>query len=396
MSNAEFRRIENDYRATQVNATNFNDVVGEISTLQSRSKYEINLIRFPAELGTDPSMQHYVTFAINVRGKSKFNGDRLFEVIKNPNGAQLTTEELSNSTKTLAKAAGAVVGASIGNMVAKKVVDAVPRTGSNNISRNAGAGAVDTVVTAAGAAAGAAAGYAVGSAVGDILSFSQMLKPDTSYRISDVITLHMEEKPSVKYSAEYANKDLGTLAGVLAQSGGKDLVDTVKNLGNMSGELAAAAALGLAKLPSIFGATDVKSILSASGKVALNPFREVLFEAIDFRTFNFKYRLMPRSAAEADSVKNIIRLFKFHMHPELSTNRLFFIYPGEFQITYYFKNKENNYFHKFRPCVLTDLQIDYGGEQFSSFKDGKPNEINLQLTFRETELLTKELITQGY
>lgn len=371
--------------------------VGNIVNTSSRGKFDINVLRFPEVLGTDPGLQHYVTFAINVRGKSKYSdsSDRLFTVTKN-NAAQLTPEELSNATEGLAKIGGAALGASIGSMVTKKIAGAVNKTGGTTAASSAGKKAVDLGIRAGGAAAGALVGAKVGETVGEIINSTELLKPDVSYRISDVIALHLEEKPSVKYSAQYANKDLGTLAGVLGQTGGGDLTDTLSNLKNMGGEVASAAILGLAKLPSMFGATDIKSVIGAGAKVALNPFREVLFEAIDFRSFNFKYRLMPKNERESRQIYNIIRLFKFHMHPELSKNRLFFIYPAEFQITYYFKNQQNQYFHNFAPCVLTDLQVDYGGEQFTSFRDGSPGEVNLTLSFRETEILTKEKIIEGF
>ncbi len=84
------------------------------------------------------------------------------------------------------------------------------------------------------------------------------------------------------------------------------------------------------------------------------------------------------------------------MHPELSANKLFFIYPSEFQIAYYYERNENTYFHKFKPCVLESMEVTYGGDQFSSFYDGVPTEVNMALTFRETEILTKQQIKQGY
>jgi hypothetical protein len=84
------------------------------------------------------------------------------------------------------------------------------------------------------------------------------------------------------------------------------------------------------------------------------------------------------------------------MHPELSTNKLFFIYPSEFEISYIFEGKENEYFHKFKPCVLESMDVTYGGEQYSSFTDGKPTEVNLSLTFKETEILTKSQVKVGY
>jgi hypothetical protein len=83
------------------------------------------------------------------------------------------------------------------------------------------------------------------------------------------------------------------------------------------------------------------------------------------------------------------------MHPELSPNKLFFIYPSEFEIRYFFKNDENHYFHKIGTCALTDMQVDYGGEQFSSFEDGAPTEIGLSLTFRELEQVTTQGVQYG-
>ena len=375
----------------------FDSDIGSLVTKSNTSKYKINLIRFPEDLGQSPSIKHYVTFSINIRGKSKYNqgAERLFAVTRD-NQAQLSANELADTTKGFAKVAGAAIGGSIASMGFNKVAAAVKKTGGKTALSATGKKTVDLLGQGVAIGAGAAAGAFAGSKVGDIINSTELLKPDTSYRISDVIALHLEEKPSVKYSANYSNKDLGTLAGILGQTGGGDLSDSIQKASQMGGEIGSAAILGLAKLPSIFGGADIKSVIGAGAKVALNPFREVLFEAIDFRTFSFRYRLMPKSKNETQRIQDIINLFKFHMHPELSKNRLFFVYPAEFQINYFFDNKVNNYFHKFAPCVLTDLQVDYGGEQFSSFKDGAPSEVNLSLTFRETEILTKEKIIQGY
>ena len=80
----------------------------------------------------------------------------------------------------------------------------------------------------------------------------------------------------------------------------------------------------------------------------------------------------------------------------LRKGKLFFIYPSEFNITYYFGNKINPYFHKFTTCVLESMDVSYGGDQFSSFRNGEPTEINMSLTFRELEVLTKSMINQGF
>jgi len=38
------------------------------------------------------------------------------------------------------------------------------------------------------------------------------------------------------------------------------------------------------------------------------------------------------------------------------------------------------------------MEVSYGGEQYSSFADGTPTEINMNLVFRETEIITKNML----
>jgi hypothetical protein len=84
------------------------------------------------------------------------------------------------------------------------------------------------------------------------------------------------------------------------------------------------------------------------------------------------------------------------MHPELTPAKLFYIYPSEFDIQYFYKDRENPYVHKFARCALTDMQIEYGGEQFATFEDGSPVEVGLLLSFRELEQMTSERVKDGY
>ncbi len=339
---------------------------------QKRSKYQINLLKYPEELGND-DLLHYVQFSINIRGKSKFSADKKlkdFTIKRDANGAGLSTEALSSNSL---RQTTAVAAAASGGIAVSALADTVAK--SINVS-----GSVSKVAKFAGGAAGAVAGFAGVN--------QPILSPDTSYRISDVITLHVDSPPTVKYGINYSNKDLGTLTGLL--SGG--VFDTDQSLKNAGSEALAAFGATMAKLPSAVGAADIGSALGVASKTALNPFREVVFESVDFRSFSFKYKFLPKSKKESDDIKKIIDLLKFHMHPEVSKSKLFFIYPSEFQIQYFFQGKKNRYFHEFKPCVLENMDVNYGGETFSSFADGQPTEINMALTFRETEILTKENI----
>lgn len=361
MSQADLRRIDNK--------------IGEPSWT------EMGLYRYPENLGGTEE-PHYVTFEINIRGKTSQAQNApakiRYEVTRNSQtaaGADISSTTLRGAASV---ASGAAAGAAVTG-IARSITKAIAKTGQVS-------GKAKTALAVGGALTGAAAGTAVGSAV----MFGSILKPDKIFRITDYISLQLDGPPSVKYGMQYANKDLGTLIGLL--SGG-----SFENNDFIKGTSAAAQAVGLqfAKLPGAFGAGDLSSAIGKAAGVALNPFREVIFEAVDFRSFQFKYKFLPKSAEETRSIKKIIELFRYHMHPELHSSKLFFIYPAEFQITYWYKGTENPFLFKFRPVVLESMDVNYGGETFTSFKDGAPTEINLTLLFRETEILTKNLFDSG-
>lgn len=358
------------------NAVN-DSIINDIATNQDKyksttNKWNLNLIQYPENLGSSDAKQ-FVLFNINVRGKSQYNKENRIAEVRREDSAQLSEEELARASKVSSVASGALAGAAIPSLVANFSSSAVSRT----------------LTTGASGKIAKGVGIVGGGIAGGVVSSMGLLKPDTSYRISDAIALYISEPPSVKYNAQYSNKDLGTLAGLVGGISG------VNSVMSGEGEGAQALLMQFAKVPSMLG-VNAQDIIGASAKVALNPFKEVLFESIDFRSFAFKYRFMPKSETESKAVFDIIQQFKFHMHPELSENKLFFIYPSEFEISYFYEQTENKYFHKFKPCVLESLDVNYGGEQYSSFKGGNPTEINLSLVFRETEILTKQQIKNGY
>ena len=57
----------------------------------------------------------------------------------------------------------------------------------------------------------------------------------------------------------------------------------------------------------------------------------------------------------------------------------------------------NDFYGRIGTCVLENVTTNYTpGDKVRSFADGAPTQITMALTFRETELLTKEKINQGY
>jgi hypothetical protein len=212
-------------------------------------------------------------------------------------------------------------------------------------------------------------------------------------RLKTAIALHIPNQLLVRYGVTYGEEDLVDFASgaemLKALSGDNKFSNTV--------DATAAAASNLALR---IGA-QANAVSAATG-LAANPKKEQVFKGVDFRTFTFEYQFFPRDRDEADNVKNIIEQFKFHMHPEFKgAGELLFIYPSEFDIVYYTNGSENKNIHKHTSCVLTEMSVNYTPNGvFNTFFDSKtgggmPTQINVNLTFRELQILNKELVKGG-
>ena len=75
--------------------------------------------------------------------------------------------------------------------------------------------------------------------------------------------------------------------------------------------------------------------------------------------------MAPKDEDEQLECKNIIKLFRFHMAPELKgTNHRYMTLPSTFDIHYMYQPspetaKENDFYHKIATCVLTKCNVDY-------------------------------------
>lgn len=348
----------------------------------TKENYNVDTFSYPSGLGQNPDLQHYVAFFISKRGKSQvqfqnFNKDfkSTSPIGSGSTNTRLTEEQAGTALTGTVVAAGVLAAAS-----------AVTAAKAGSILKKA------PQLEKAGAILGSAV---LTAGILEAAKNSPSLKPDTKKRISEVVTLHIEDRPTVKYGVNYQDKELGALTGFL--SGVGSATKSIEEGLSFGGETFARIAAEVARVPSLIPGVGsrISDLLGVSSRTKTNPFREVLFESVDYRTFNFRYRFFPKDAQESERVQNIIKLFKFHMHPELSNNKFFYIYPSEFEIVYYYRNKVNNYINRISECALTDMSVEYGGDQFATFEDGAPTEITINLTFRELELMTKQTIKNG-
>jgi len=344
------------------------------------------MFKYPAEIGGDP-YPHSVIFYINAREntvsgttaiskgsdgdeKSK-NAYREAQSRKNEDYTQQNRAKSEEYNDVLG-AQSALAAGMAGFGLAKKLQ-----------GNNAGAQAAPLTAVGLGLA-GAALSQGV-----DLVS---------TVRLMDAIQLHIPAAQVAQYTANWDEDSLGTAMGLMA-SGRGDVKDIFSKEGlEFVGRNAAAAIAGI---PAQMGVGDINAgaALEATSKKVNNPYKEQLFKSMGFRKFAFNYVFAPKSAAEYSSIVKIIDTFKYHMHPEISADDLFMIYPSEFDIEYMYRNKENTQLHRISTCALTDLKVTYGSDgQMTSFKnsDGAPNEIAVQLSFTELETLTTDRIDRGF
>ena len=227
--------------------------------------------------------------------------------------------------------------------------------------------------------------------------------------ISDSIILYMPpEGMKFDQSASYEAMETGLagdigmgIGGVINDTGFKDkLKSAAKGSTAVIQELTKEAAFGVVGL--IPGMENARAAYDKFKGQAKNPNLESIFKSVPFREFSFPFTFAPKNEKEKDAVHKIIQLFRFHMLPEQQSGANgYFNVPSEFQITYMYRDNENTYLPRISRCVLKQCAIDYAPEGVVSTltpdeRGAPPTLITMNLTFGETEIMTKETVAKGY
>lgn len=213
-------------------------------------------------------------------------------------------------------------------------------------------------------------------------------------RTDKIIKLYTPQSPQEEYGAGWTDVEFG-LAGAIANSG-QSLVDQIKQIGSGEGEGRERAIRLLTGMSSITQAAGFNfrlqdAIELQTGKIP-NPFKQQLFKGMNFRSFAYTFKFIPRNPAELTSTYEIISTFRKHMHPE-QTGDFFIMYPSTFEIEYQYRGKTNKWLTKIADCALVNMKVDFGaGGALTTFQNtgGAPTEITVEMQFRELALITRE------
>jgi hypothetical protein len=238
--------------------------------------------------------------------------------------------------------------------------------------------------------------------------------PEFAASTLGAVSLYMPAGLQVNDNLSYDNVDTGI---------GGMLVNTYQNAASSSEFLKQVAAdspqLGDRFISQkLAEASQNKGIVGgAAGQLLINrgevvnPHTQMLFRSPALRQFNFSFKMMPRTRAEAKEILSIVKFFREAAYPSLASDgsssvtvdgkkkaldMASYKFPDVFDIQYLTNHKINKNLIKFARAYITAVSVNYNQTSPTFFDDGMPSEIDLSLTFQETKALSREDIVKGY
>lgn len=218
---------------------------------------------------------------------------------------------------------------------------------------------------------------------------------DTYKRTGDVAHLLMPS--SIQF-----NTGAGWQA-VTATPTGVGLLAEVALSANKLDSLKGAAGFGLAGLISSTLYEQGQAAMQSVAKKVYNPYVSQAFESMQRRQFQFSWDLFPKNQIELDMIHEIIKMFRYHMHPSLNADNMFLRYPSQLEMSFKIGGgDESLYLPKISTCVIKDFQVNYTpNNQWSTVNDdygfgGAASQYQISLTVEEIVPLVKQDIQKGF
>ena len=232
-------------------------------------------------------------------------------------------------------------------------------------------------------------------------------------RLDTAIALYMPPTVNVTYASNYVDTEIGSaanLAGKMfdgadaAQGVANNITQAVNQMLDKEaiGEFADfLRKMGLGAAGIIPGAQGARELYEMKQGFIMTNRMELAFKGLPKRSFQYTFKMIPKSEKEANEVRNIVNAFKINMLPEMvdsSTKRL--RVPNTFDIKYMYVGQENEYLHKISTCVLENMNVTYGGDRYKTFEanaeGAPPVETTITLNFKEMEQITRERAREGF
>lgn len=170
--------------------------------------------------------------------------------------------------------------------------------------------------------------------------------------------------------------------------GGYGLINGLKAAAGQIQNLPDVARQEAIKIAGGFAGVSANQILSLSSGKIFNPNIELLYEGPNVRSFDFTFSFIPKSAAEADIVAQIILQFKKLSAPK-DVGMMYEI-PKIWKISY--GGAGGSWMNKFKRAAMGAITVQYnaGLDQHATFSNGFPIRTDIQMAFQEVDVITRD------
>ncbi|AFK66387.1 hypothetical protein SWPG_00138 [Synechococcus phage S-CBM2] len=147
------------------------------------------------------------------------------------------------------------------------------------------------------------------------------------------IYLAMPRNIQVSYGMSYQGVELGGMGGAMVNAASNVMNGGLDELTSQSATFADAAQNAMPEVKLGAAAGLINTMLGAAGLAGgvtpnsiaaltqgqvFNPFQEITFKGVNFRSHAFDVKMVARNAPEAEEIKKIVNTLRYHMHPELT------------------------------------------------------------------------------
>jgi len=236
--------------------------------------------------------------------------------------------------------------------------------------------------------------------------------------ISGYIRLPLPTALTDSYNMQVNEEALGMIgnlnSGDLKQSGanmlaaGQSAIDAFTNAynsGNRISDISKFAMQTLAVAPGISDLAglgpfvtgqQVRSFAQSQTGLVRNPHMTSIFEGVRLKTYDFSWRMSPKSESEANKMNNMINYLKAYMHPAILQNSGGFALEYPFIANVEFVGLPKEVTPSVKDSFITSLSVaSSAGNGLALYRDGQPVVVELSLHFQEINIQTRENFGYG-
>ena len=223
-------------------------------------------------------------------------------------------------------------------------------------------------------------------------------------------------------------------AAIAAIAGGNNAF-ALQKAGDFSGNIKAIqeslTTTVLNLVPGVGGNLDINDISGSTKGTVLNPNAELLYDAPELREIGMTFKMVPKNANEAATIRTICNTFRkaalpswgaagdddltfsskvsYETNGDLSgasargkkDNKIsgenFIRVPSLCKFTFMKGNAPHEWLTQYKPCALSNVVVNFTPDNtYATYSDGSPVATEIRLSFQETKLIFRDDVGKGF